>query len=327
METHTQALVTGKPRVRQPKAPGERTNPTCGHLGCTKKAQSRGLCKTHGGGRRCEREGCQKSAQVQCISAFGVLCICRSSWRTGASACGRCVCLKKRGAARAQSGTHHCKAHGGGKRCQTMDCPKSAAGNTQYCIAHGGGKRCQHTGCTKSAQGNTNLCKAHGGGKRCQQEGCNLPSRGPVNGMWMCAAHGGGPKCQEGCGKSAVGTTKFCIQHGKNRPCKTNGCMGTTLLGGNPFCPLHGGARQCAFPDCKHLVKGQHQAGVMMCPTHGGAQRCEHAGCQHAVAPGETQNYCMGHGGGRRCMQVKKRPSVDSPPLLTHTVAGPHTRS
>jgi hypothetical protein len=32
--------------------------------GCTKKAQSRGKCKTHGGGRRCEREGCDKSAQV-----------------------------------------------------------------------------------------------------------------------------------------------------------------------------------------------------------------------------------------------------------------------
>jgi hypothetical protein len=236
-------------------------------------------------------------------------------------------CLK-RDVAPTQSGTHHCKAHGGGKRCQALDCPKSAAGSTLYCIAHGGGKRCQHTGCTKSAQGNTNLCKAHGGGKRCQQEGCNLPSRGPVNGMWMCAAHGGGPKCQELCGKSAVGITKFCILHGKNRPCKTTGCIGTTLLGGNPFCPLHGGARQCAFPDCKHLVKGQHRAGVEMCATHGGGQRCEHDGCQHAVAPGGTQKYCMAHGGGRRCMQVKeKAPACGYAPHVTGIRWLAHTRS
>jgi hypothetical protein len=29
---------------------------------------------------------------------------------------------------------------------------------------------------------------------------------------------------QEGCGKSAVGSTKFCILHGKNRPCKSARC-------------------------------------------------------------------------------------------------------
>ena len=32
---------------------------------------------------------------------------------------------------RAESGgTPHCKAHGGGRRCQTVDCTKSARGDT-----------------------------------------------------------------------------------------------------------------------------------------------------------------------------------------------------
>jgi hypothetical protein len=52
-------------------------------------------------------------------------------------------------------GTPHCKAHGGGKRCQTADCTKSAQPGTPHCVAHGGGKRCQTADCIKSAQGDT----------------------------------------------------------------------------------------------------------------------------------------------------------------------------
>jgi hypothetical protein len=52
--------------------------------------------------------------------------------------------------------TGACQAHGGGRRCQHLGCPKAAAGGgTQHCIAHGGGKRCQEEGCTKSALGDT----------------------------------------------------------------------------------------------------------------------------------------------------------------------------
>jgi hypothetical protein len=52
--------------------------------------------------------------------------------------------------------TEHCKAHGGGRRCQHEGCTKSAAdGGTLHCKVHGGGKRCQHEGCTKSARGDT----------------------------------------------------------------------------------------------------------------------------------------------------------------------------
>jgi hypothetical protein len=90
-----------------------------------------GACKGHGGGRRCQEEGCLKSAQ---------------------------------------GGTQRCKAHGGGMRCQKEGCLKSAAGGgTPHCIAHGGGKRCQEEGGIKSAEGDTGACKTHGGGRRCQK--------------------------------------------------------------------------------------------------------------------------------------------------------------
>ena len=42
----------------------------------------------------------------------------------------------------------------------------SVQGGKQLCIAHGGGNRCQSSGCTKSALGTTLLCAAHGGGIR-----------------------------------------------------------------------------------------------------------------------------------------------------------------
>jgi hypothetical protein len=55
----------------------------------------------------------------------------------------------------AGGGTPHCKAHGGGKRCQEADCTKGAEGDTGHCSAHGGGKRCQEADCTKGARGDT----------------------------------------------------------------------------------------------------------------------------------------------------------------------------
>jgi hypothetical protein len=67
-------------------------------------------CHAHGGGRRCQKEGCAKAARPN---------------------------------------AQHCIAHGGGKRCQEEDCTKSACGDTGYCVAHGGGRRCQHDGCFK----------------------------------------------------------------------------------------------------------------------------------------------------------------------------------
>ncbi len=88
--------------------------------------------------------------------------------------------------AAATGGTQHCKAHGGGKRCQQEGCTKSAQSSTSYCKAHGGGRRCQHVGCPKAAtSGGTPHCMAHGGGKRCHRNNCfKLVARGP--GSTLC---------------------------------------------------------------------------------------------------------------------------------------------
>mmetsp|Transcript_7772 Transcript_7772/g.8917 ORF Transcript_7772/g.8917 Transcript_7772/m.8917 type:complete len:277 (+) Transcript_7772:367-1197(+) len=99
----------------------------CSAPNCTKLARGRGLCKGHGGGRRCHKLHCTKSAR---------------------------------------SGSNFCTAHGGGRRCQAEGCTKGAEGSSFHCVSHGGGKRCQMDGCSKKDQGG-GFCKAHGGGKRC----------------------------------------------------------------------------------------------------------------------------------------------------------------
>ncbi|ETV90796.1 hypothetical protein H310_14465 [Aphanomyces invadans] len=58
----------------------------CHHDGCVKFAQTRGLCKAHGGGTRCKVASCSKLAQSK----------------------------------------GHCIAHGGGRKCQVDDCEKLA---------------------------------------------------------------------------------------------------------------------------------------------------------------------------------------------------------
>jgi hypothetical protein len=74
------------------------------------------------------------------------------------------VCPRRHGCLVVWNGmlkTGACIAHGGGRRCQHLGCPKGAAtGGTQHCQAHGGGKRCQKQGCSKAvakARGST-LC-------------------------------------------------------------------------------------------------------------------------------------------------------------------------
>jgi hypothetical protein len=62
-----------------------------------------------------------------------------------------------------------CVAHGGGKKCLTESCLKSARGSTLYCVSHGGGKRCAVNKCPKSAEGSTSFCRKHGGGRKCSQ--------------------------------------------------------------------------------------------------------------------------------------------------------------
>ncbi|EEQ98807.1 hypothetical protein Pmar_PMAR026187, partial [Perkinsus marinus ATCC 50983] len=64
----------------------------------------------------------------------------------------------------ARDGTPYCISHGGGRRCEVLECTKSAVGSSERCKAHGGGRRCTVDGCTTAARpGPLQLCQKHGG--------------------------------------------------------------------------------------------------------------------------------------------------------------------
>jgi hypothetical protein len=130
------------------------------------------LCVLHGGGKRCDQDGCSKSAQ-------GSTQFCKAH---GGGACGpslvacvrwREVWLGIRMAVRSDTGQF---AHAG-KRCQHDDCAKSARGNTGFCGAHGGvGARCERPQCPgRALSRGVPLCMQHAsatdGGRRCHAEG------------------------------------------------------------------------------------------------------------------------------------------------------------
>jgi hypothetical protein len=74
-------------------------------------------CHAHGGGRRCQKEGCAKAARPN---------------------------------------AQHCIAHGGGKRCQEEDCTKSACGDTGTAWrTEGAGGASMTAASSKSAAGDT----------------------------------------------------------------------------------------------------------------------------------------------------------------------------
>jgi hypothetical protein len=254
---------------------------------CTSLVRSKGVCRAHGGGKRCQYpEGCGKSAAGRTL-----FCIAHGGGK-------RCHffegCDKS-----AQGKTSFCKAHGGGKRCQYPDaCDKSAIGQTMLCIAHGGGKRCQYPeGCDKSAIGQTTFCNAHGGGKRCQYpDGCDKNARGST---LFCKAHGGGKRCQypDGCDKCAEGATAFCAAHGGGKRCQYPGGCEKSAQRATSLCIAHGGGKRCQYPDgCGKSAQGA----TSFCKAHGGGKRCQYPdGCDKS-ARGST-SYCAAHGGGKRC--------------------------
>ncbi|KAG7378122.1 hypothetical protein PHYPSEUDO_010546 [Phytophthora pseudosyringae] len=103
-------------------APNTRRNVNrtrCRLTDCNKFAQTRGLCKAHGGGSRCRTPDCNKLAQSR------GLCIAHGGGR-------RCIvddCNKL-----AQS-KGHCISHGGGRRCAIPHCDKFSQVRG-YCKAH-----------------------------------------------------------------------------------------------------------------------------------------------------------------------------------------------
>lgn len=92
----------------------------------------------------------------------------------------------------------HCKAHGGGYRCQVVNCSKPSSGpkgTKQFCVQHGGDRRCEVDGCTKyilSRRSELRRCGEHGGGQRCSFEACERLARGDTG---RCVCHGGGQRC------------------------------------------------------------------------------------------------------------------------------------
>ncbi|KAH9091990.1 hypothetical protein Ae201684P_011530 [Aphanomyces euteiches] len=119
----------------------------CAEGGCHKRVRSRGLCKAHGGGRRCTVEGCIKSSQGR------GLCIRHGGGR-------RC---EVNGCSRGAQSSGKCKNHGGGIRCREPGCSKSSQG-AGYCRSHGGGKLCKYPGCKKGSQ-RKGFCATHGNPK------------------------------------------------------------------------------------------------------------------------------------------------------------------
>ena len=114
----------------------------CDFEGCKSSARAGGdpFCKRHGGGRRCQVDGCGKSGLfVQ-----------------GDSTNLRALCV----------------LHGGGRRCQQQGCSRAArSGFFQFCAAHGGGRRCEHDGCeTQARPGPLRLCAKHMSNKRSKTE-------------------------------------------------------------------------------------------------------------------------------------------------------------
>ena len=145
----------------------------CTHFaGCRRVSQgSTGLCIAHGGGRRCEAEGCTRGARDK------HLCSAHGGGR-------RCI-IEGCGKA-AVGGSPQCTSHGGGRRCGFEGCGKSAQSATAFCVRHGGGKQCCEPGCERVARGTTDRCAAHGGGKRCTLEGCG---KAAVASTGFCRSH------------------------------------------------------------------------------------------------------------------------------------------
>lgn len=179
----------------------------------------------------------------------------------------------------ARSGSKHCIRHGGGRRCQTDGCKRSADA-TNHCVRHGGGRRCQTDGCKRSAEGSTNHCIRHGGGKRCLTQGCKSSARGSTN---HCIRHGGGRRCQtEGCKSSAEGSTNHCVRHRGGRRCQTEGCK-SAAQGSTNHCKAHGGGKRCHTEGCDTAAQGS----TNHCKAHGGADGVRWMGAtqQHRAQP------------------------------------------
>lgn len=115
----------------------------CSKAGCQRYAQTKGLCKTHGGGIRCKEPGCFKVAQTggRCRRHGGARPCRFAGCEVGAQRDGLC------------------SSHGGIRRCSFAGCSKNDRGGG-LCAEHGGGTRCRLEGCS-GARRHSGLCGKH----------------------------------------------------------------------------------------------------------------------------------------------------------------------
>ena len=105
------------------------------------------MCISHGGGFRCQVDGCNSYRQTggKCKKHGG------GSRRSRCNVDG-CEKLVKSGG--------KCTKHGGGYRCRVLGCSSLRQTGGQ-CVKHGGGPRCQIDGCDKSIKHVGTKCKGH----------------------------------------------------------------------------------------------------------------------------------------------------------------------
>ncbi|KAL4105879.1 hypothetical protein PRIC1_003935 [Phytophthora ramorum] len=121
----------------------KREKKLCAFPQCASNAVTRGLCISHGGGRRCQRKGCTRGAQSKglCV-AHGGGRICRAA-----------------GCSNIQRSMGLCIRHGGGRRCSVKGCQKGVV-RQDLCTAHGGKRKCRVVDCTKHVK-KKGLCRSH----------------------------------------------------------------------------------------------------------------------------------------------------------------------
>ncbi|RAW31618.1 hypothetical protein PC110_g12047 [Phytophthora cactorum] len=136
--------ISDSPRADH-EAPLEskREKKLCAFPQCSSNAVTRGLCISHGGGRRCQRKGCTRGAQSKglCV-AHGGGRICRAA-----------------GCSNIQRSMGLCIRHGGGRRCSVKGCQKGVV-RQDLCTAHGGKRKCRVPECTKHVK-KKGLCRSH----------------------------------------------------------------------------------------------------------------------------------------------------------------------
>lgn len=173
----------------------------CIKPGCIKTIQKGyDICNKHVNERWCNEAGCDKVAYGKynkCINHFGIKCMipwCDTRIRYIDTHCKlhtkTCIvpgCTNNKFVIDIA-----CTEHGGGRRCDVLDCNKLAINKYNKCVDHRIGKKCIEPGCANISIGITHRCARHGGGLRCKEPNCNKKAAAK---SYKCFAHGGGIRC------------------------------------------------------------------------------------------------------------------------------------